>query len=420
MEIADLVARHKDKRIQNLMRYVDFENLMKQHLNQENKKAVGIDKVTKQIYNLNANDNLKSLVERMKIFAYKPLPVKRVYIPKSGSNKLRPLGIPSYEDKLVQGAFSDILNEIYEPKFLNFSYGFRKNRSCHQAIKELRTSIMTKFVNYVVDADIKGFFDNINHKWLIKFLEHDIADKNFIRYIRRFLNAGIMENGIKIESDKGAPQGGLISPILANVYLHYVLDLWFDKISKCFKGYVKMVRYADDFVVLFQYEYEAKLFYKLLTKRLDKFGLEVASDKSKIIPFGRFSRRNTNKSYKFDFLGFTFINTLDDGRKYSVVLRTNIKKLKDKYLKVKEWFVTNMHTNEEILIHKLNIKLTGHYRYYGISTNSNGIRNFYKYVMVTLFKTLNRRSQRISYTWKEFNDKISKFIAKPRIYVKLW
>lgn len=236
----------KYKKLQTLMYHISKETLIKEHQKQNTNKASGVDQVTKEKYELNLYDNIDNLLERMKNFSYKPQAVRRTYIPKA-NGKLRPLGIPVYEDKLVQGVMANILNEIYEPRFLDCSYGFRPNRNCHDAISRIKKSIMTRPVNYILDADIKGFFDNVDHKWLIKFLENDIEDKNFIRYIVRFLKSGIMEKEIIKESLKGTPQGGLISPVLANVYLYYVLDIWVEKwVKPRAKGYVEIVRYADD------------------------------------------------------------------------------------------------------------------------------------------------------------------------------
>ena len=243
------VLSEKHQQVQTLMHYVNQATLASEHRWQQKGKAVGIDGITKEEYGLRIGDNIEDLMRRMKTFGYRPLAVRRTYIPKAGSDKLRPLGIPSYEDKLVQGVMRRILDEVYEGKFLSFSYGFRRNRSCHRALHEVNQTIMIKRVNYIVDADIKGFFDNVDHDWLMKFLEHDIGDKNFLRYIRRFLKAGIMEELTYYESDKGTPQGGLISPVLANIYLHYVLDIWFEKaVKKQCRGEAYIVRYADDCV----------------------------------------------------------------------------------------------------------------------------------------------------------------------------
>jgi len=264
-----------------MMHHVNADTLKAEHERQKTGKAAGVDGVTKEEYGENLERNIESLVERMKTFSYQPLPVRRTYIPKEGGGgRLRPLGIPAYEDKLVQGVMSDILDAVYEGKFYDFSYGFRTGKSQHQAIKEVNDTIMSKKISWVVDADIKSFFDTLDHEWLMKFLEHDIQDKNFLRYVKRFLKAGVMEGLERFESDLGAPQGGLISPVCANVYLHYVLDMWFDKVVKeeC-KGDAFIVRYADDFVCMFQCEREARKFFADLKERLAKFGLEIAEDK---------------------------------------------------------------------------------------------------------------------------------------------
>ena len=215
LEIARQATTYKT--VRNLMSSVNTETLKAAHKRQSKEKAAGIDNMTKAEYEKNLDENLEELISKMKSFSYKPLPVRRTYIPKAGSNKMRPLGIPAYEDKLVQGVMANALTMVYETKFMEFSYGFRPHRDCHKALTALKSIIITKKTSFVVDADIKGFFDNVNHDWLIKFLEHDIEDKNFIRYVKRFLKGGIMEEGKYQESDKGTPQGGLISPILANV-----------------------------------------------------------------------------------------------------------------------------------------------------------------------------------------------------------
>ncbi len=386
--------RERYGKVNSLMQYINVETLKVEHEKQPKGKAYGVDEVTKEKYGEHLEDNLKLLIESMKKFSYRPYPVRRVYIPK-GNGKMRPLGIPTYEDKVVQGAFRQILNFIYEPLFCEFSYGFREGKDCHQAILEINHHIMFNKVNYVVDADIKGFFDNLNQEWLIKFLEHEIADKNFIRYIKRFLIGGIMEDGKKLESDKGTPQGGLISPVLANVYLHYVLDTWFLWLKKqnIILGESYLVRYADDFVVLFQYEEQAKKFYSMLKDRMTKFGLELEESKSRILPMGRF--KGTKES--FDFLGFTHINGKTKNGKYKLIHHTSKKKLKQKKASVKKWIKENMHGSIKEIVPKLNIKLEGHYRYYGIFDNFKALQSFTRFVVEALYRALRRRGQRVSW-----------------------
>jgi group II intron reverse transcriptase/maturase len=406
------------------MHYVNKENLIAEHKKQKSGKATGADGVTKESYGECLEANIDELLRKMKSFSYRPQGVRRTYIPKAGSDKTRPLGIPAYEDRLVQGVMRRVLDQIYENKFYDFSYGFREGRSCHQAIKEVNRIVGAQKINFMVDADIKGFFDNVDHKWLMKFLEHDIADKNFLRYITRFLKGGVIEELKFYESAKGTPQGGLISPVLANVYLHYVLDMWFEIMvkRKC-KGDAFIIRYADDFTCFFQYENEAKKFFEELKARLAKFGLELAEDKSKVIRFGRFARQNSKdgKVDTFDFLGFTFINGVSRTGRYRVVIRTSQSKLKAKKQVVKEWLRNNMHNKPSDTIEQLNPKLIGHYRYYGVSGNSEGIRNFYQYVVDTFYKTLTRRSQRTCLTWERYHSLLKHHpIAKPKIYVDIW
>ena len=231
-------------RVENLMRNVNREGLIAMHLKQPAGKAKGVDGVGKAEYGEDLEGNIGNLLERMKRFSYRPLPARRTYIPKA-NGKMRPLGIPSYEDRLVQGVMADILNAVYEERFLDCSYGFRAGRSAHDVVRVIQNACFRERVNYVLEADIKGFFDNVDHGWLIRFLEHDIADKNLIRYIKRFLIAGVMEGTELQDSDKGTPQGGLISPVLANVYLHYVLDLWFEKAVKLKAGMRRNVYWRE-------------------------------------------------------------------------------------------------------------------------------------------------------------------------------
>jgi group II intron reverse transcriptase/maturase len=421
-ELKDMeyIIKHSSNndKIVNVMRLVNKETLKEQHKKQSNEKSKGIDEIGKEEYSLNLDENLNNLIERMKKLSYKPKRVKRVYIPK-GNGKLRPLGLPSYEDRLVQGVMANILNAIYEPKFLDVSYGFRPNRSCHQAIKEINDCIMFKKVNYVIEADIKGFFDNVNHNILIEFLEHDINDKIFIRYIKRFLISGYMENMKYYESDKGTPQGGLISPILANVYLHYVLDLWFEKAIKSrLKGEAYLVRYADDFIIMCQYEEDAKRIFKVLPKRFNKFGLELAEDKTKILLFGRYKGNKET----FDFLGFTHFNSKGRNGKYTLGHRITKKKKRQKKDNIKEFLKLHMHDNLKDFIERINRKLVGMYNYYGINNMLRELYKLYNYTIKMGYKVLNRRSQRNNLEWKSYIRlvKIHYPMLRPTIKVNIW
>lgn len=412
------IQLQKHKTVQGIMKYVNQEALIEQHKKQKKNKAPGVDGINKMDYEENIKENTDKLISRMKTMSYVPQDVKRVYIPKIGNKELRPLGIPAYEDRLVQGAMADVLNEIYENIFLDCSYGFRPGRDCHEAIKKLDGIIMKKNINYVVDADIKGFFNNVNHEWLVKFLELTIQDPKFIQYIERFLKSGIMENMQHYESDKGTPQGGLISPILANVYLHYVLDLWFELYIKikC-KGGANLIRYADDFVCCFEREEDAKMFYGELKDRLKKFNLELAEDKSRIIPFG-----NNNSKERFDFLGFTHTNGINRKGNYKLIHHTSGKKSKAKKQAVKLWLIESVRRYQvSYLIKKLNIKLQGTFRYYGVSDNMKWMVQFRRYVIYELHKQLERRSQKGKISWEKYK-KILKYnpIIEPKVYHSMW
>ena len=406
----------KHARLETLINHVNYETLLAEHRRQSRNKAVGVDKVTKEGYEANLEENLKDLESRMKKFSYRPQPVRRVEIPKA-NGKTRPLGIPSYEDKLVQGVMADILNDVYEPRFLDCSYGFRPGRKAHDAIKKVNDLIMFGKVNYILDCDIKGFFDNVDHEWMMKFLEHDIADKNFLRYIVRFLKAGIMVEDRYVDSSVGTPQGGLISPVLANVYLHYVLDLWFEKAVKPqMKGEAYLVRYADDFIMLFQYENEAIAVYEALKIRLAKFGLETAEDKTKIIPFGR----NSKTRDTFDFLGFMHVNSKTRDGKYTVGHKVSKKKKKQFKANLKKWVVANRNMEFGKFMDKLNRKLTGTNNYYSVNGAINEVRSLYNHAMWVVFKWMNRRSQRKSFTFEKFRAEWITRIKPPYIHVNIW
>ena len=424
MEMETIYARivtqlQKYGTAQGIMGYVNEESLVRQYRKLERGKAVGVDGISKEEYGKNLKENLVRLIERMKAMIYIPKDVRRAYIPKEGSNKLRPLGIPAFEDKLVQGVMAEILEVIYEPIFKDYSYGFRPGRNCHQAIERLDKIIMNRKVNYVVDADIRGCFENIDHNKLIELMRKRIEDKVFLRYIVRFLKAGIMEGTEIYEPDKGTPQGGLISPILANIYLHYVLDEWFEEeIQKKSKGEAYLIRYADDFVACFEEEEEAKEYYEKLKARLKEYGLEMAEEKSKIIKFGK---KAGNSKESFDFLGIRHINGKTRKGKYKLVHKTSRKKLKSKKKKAKQWIKENIQKPIVTIIKKLNVKIIGHNRYYGISDNIGSLKHFRNYCIWELYRALRKRGQKKPIT-KEKYIKILEYneIARPKIYHSMW
>ncbi len=348
---------------------------------------------------------------------------------KDGSNRKRPLGISCYEDRLVENVIAQILTMVYEPKFYNDSFGFRPNRNCHQAVREVIEMVQYRKVNYIVEADIKAFFDNVDHKWLIKFLEHDIADKKFIEIIEKFLKAGIMEDGKYLDSERGTPQGNGASPILANIYLHYVLDSWFNVVVKRqSQGQAFLIRYCDDFVCCFQNKWEAEAFYGSLIERFKKFGLELALDKTKILEFGRFAKHNREirgdrKPETFDFLGFTFYCSENgDNRFFRCKVKTSRKKFRSKIKAMKEWIKENRTMPVGNLIKKLNQKLRGHYQYYGVTDNLKSVKSFANAAKWMLFKWLNRRSQRRSYSIDAFFKGLLKTfpIIEPTVKISLF
>jgi len=368
-------------------------------------KAPGLDQVTYEEYETYLNTNIQKLVKKMKAGKYYPQPVRRVYISK-GEGRVRPLGIPALEDKIVQMGITRILNAIFEPNFLDCSYGFRTGRSCHQALKQLDNSIMTRPVNHIIDADIRSFFDNVDHDWMMRMLGEKVADKNLLKIIRKFLKAGVMEEGEFYPTEEGTPQGGLISPTLSNIYLHYVVDLWMKKIIKRdISGYVELLRYCDDLVILVQYKNEAEEILVELNKRLNKFGLDLSKEKTRLIEFGRYAKINAKdkKPDTFDFLGFTHFCDRTRKGKFKVGRKTRRKKFNTSLKRMKGWLKA---IRNAIKIREwwkvLAAKLRGHYEYYGISGNHSGITAFYRQTCKLVFKWINRRSQKKSMNWKQF------------------
>lgn len=419
--ISEIARKDKKCRFNNLIYLLNADSLRTCFYLLKKGKAVGIDETTLEDYEANLEKNLQDLVERMKRQAYKPKPVRRVYIPKA-NGKMRPLGIPSVEDKTVQMGITRILTAIWEEDFLDSSFGFRPKRNCHEALKRMDDIFyLGRWVDYIIDADIKGFFDNVNHNRMEELLRQRISDDNLIRLIIRFLKGGAIEEGNLIETEKGTPQGGILSPVLANIYLHYVLDSWIEtEVKPRAKGYVEMVRYADDFVICVQRRNEADAILENLIKRFAMYGLELAPDKTRIIEFGRLARQNAEerggRPDTFRFLGFTHYCDISKQGKFKIGRKTDGKKLKNALKEINDWLREVRCTEASEWWALLCYKMIGHYRYYGVSGNYHSIGTFYYYVRLMTFKWMNRRSQKKSFVWNTFMKYLEKHpLPKPRI-----
>jgi len=416
--IAEKAQRDQKLKFTSLAHLVNEKSLEECYRELKKDKACGIDEVTVAEYGKNLKENLEGLVCRMKAKQYRPKPVRRVYIPKPGREEKRGLGIPSVEDKLVQIVLKKILEAIFEADFQECSHGFRPRRSCHTAIDRLDKVVMTKPINYIVEVDIKRFFDTVQHYWLLRCLEERISDPNFLWLIRKFLKAGIIEAGQWQKSEQGTPQGGVISPLLANIYLHYVLDLWFEKKFKPqVIGYMELIRYCDDFVVCCEKRADAERFLVELESRFTKFGLTVSPAKTRIVECGRSSWRSGSGS-SFTFLGFTHYNATSRRGHFIMGHKTSKENLARKLLATKVWLkrVRNLLPLKEWWP-TLKAKLIGHYNYFGISGNARCIRKFYGQVILMVFKWINRRSQKRSMSWPQYLLYLERYpLPRPKIY----
>lgn len=373
--------------------------------------AAGVDDITMKQFLEDKEEQISLLHREMKEQKYRATSVRRAYIPKQ-NGKLRPLGIPTIRDRVAQKAVAEILNRIYEPEFLDVSYGFRPQRSAHDALAAIRKEVHNHPVKWIVDIDIRGYFDHISHEWMIKFIRHRVADNSILRLVAKWLKAGILENGVNIRSEEGVPQGGPISPLLANIYLHYVLDLWFEKkYRRQCRGYAFMVRYADDFVVGFEHQEEAQQFLNDLKVRLEKFQLQIAEEKTQIVAFGRYSSEVGNngpaaKPRTFDFLGFThYMKPRNRGSsRQAVVARKPKRASRNKFLSgIKDWLRKCMHLSTKFHRAVLSKKLKGYYNYFGLPYCGSALRHVRWHVQRIWLMTLRRRGQKHKLWWRNMN-----------------
>ena len=410
--IARKAKQEPAHRFRDLSRYLDKTHMQHAFKRLNKKAASGVDKVTYTDYRENFDNNVEDLIDRLKHESYKAKLVKRKHIPKS-PGKTRPMGIPVLEDKLLQTVGSDLLGAIFEQDFHDFSYGYRPKRGARQCADDLTVRMQFGRFGYVVEADIKGFFTHIDHDILLELIARRVDDRRYLRLIRKWLKAGILEeDGAVAYPEEGTPQGGSISPILANIYLHYAIDEWFEKVVKphC-EGDAIICRYADDFVCAFQNRRDAEKFYRVLPKRLERFKLQVAEDKTNCIRFSRFAAGLKNR---FTFLSFEFYWDKDKGGKSRLFRRTARKKLQESKRSYTAFIKESRHMKTPILLDKLTQKLRGYYNYFGVIGNVGDLYQVYSHVVSLLYKWLNRRSGRKSLTWAQLKRVIAyRSLVKP-------
>ena len=387
---------------------------------QPGNKAPGVDGMRKTDYARGVEDRLDRLSAALRRMGHVPKPVRRVYIPKAAGGR-RPLGVPSFEDRIVQDRLSRILQAIWEPEFRDCSFGFRPGRNAHQALARLEEIVTQQGTQWVVEADIKGFFDHVGHEHLMSFLAHRIADKNLLRIVRRFLKAGALEAGVFSDTDSGTPQGGLVSPVLANIYLHYVLDLWFEKryAREC-RGQAHLVRYADDFVACFENEQEAKRFLPALIERLGQFSLQLEPTKTSVLRFGAHAlwgcrRDGHRRPQSFNFLGFThYVRRTRSGR-FGLGRKTQRQRFARKLKELGKRLAALRSQGGRAMMLYVRRHLAGHLQYYAVRGNSRSVRTYVFRAGRLLFKWLNRRSQRRSINWARFAAVLRALLPPPRI-----
>ncbi len=416
------VAARKDKdaRFTALLHHVSVDMLRQSFRELKRQAAPGVDGLTCAEYEEDLPKRLEDLHARVHSGSYRAQPSKRIHIPKPDGRK-RPIGIAALEDKIVQHAVGKVLSAIYEEDFLGFSYGFRPGRGAHDALDALNVGLTRRKVSWVLDADIQGFFDTISHEWMIRFLEHRIADPRMLRLVRKWLRAGVSENGVWSRTEVGTPQGAVISPLLANIYLHYVLDQWTLHWRKHARGDVIIVRYADDFVLGFQHRHEAERFLAELKARLNQFGLSLHPEKTRLIEFGRFAadnrrERGQGKPETFDFLGFTHMCGKTRIRKWFIVRRKTVKKrLRAALKRVKTILRSRMHDPVHEVGEWLQRVVLGYYKYHAVPGNHEAMRAFREDIIRYWYKVLRRRGQKRRINWKVFGPIVKSWIPTTRV-----
>jgi RNA-directed DNA polymerase len=415
----DARERKKEKFI-SLFHHISVELLEAAFYELKTDAAAGVDRLTWKDYEADLDDKIEDLHDRVQRGAYRALPSRRVYIPKPDGRQ-RPLAVAALEDKIVQRAVVALLNAIYEEDFLGFSYGFRPGRGTHDALDALCVGITSRKVSYILDADIRSFFDEISQEWLVRFLEHRIGDRRIIRLIQKWLKVGVLEDGIVTPSEKGTGQGSVISPLLANIYLHYVLDLWANRWRRReATGDMIIVRYADDFIVGFEHEADARRFLDEMRERLGKFALSLHPEKTRLIEFGRFAaerrqRRGLGKPETFNFLGFTFICGKTLSGKFQIKRKTRRDRMRAKLKMIQEELWRRMHQSIPLQGSWLRRVVKGYFNYHAVPTNARALDVFRHHVTDLWRRTLRRRSQTARITWARMTKLADDFLPKPII-----
>ncbi len=419
--VREAARGEKKQKFTALLHHVTIDLLRDSYASLKKKAAPGVDGVTWPQYGEGLEERLRDLHDRIHRGAYRAQPSRRTYIPKADGRQ-RPLGIAALEDKVVQQAVVTVLNAIYEEDFLGFSYGFRPGRSRHKALDALNVGLRRKKVNWVLDLDVRGFFDNVSHEWLVKFVEHRIADRRILRLIQKWLRAGVSEEGEWTETKMGTPQGAVASPLLASIYLHYVFDLWVNQWrKKLAHGDMIVVRYADDAVLGFEHRKDAAVFLKQLRERMRKFGLELHPEKTRLIEFGRYAesnrkRRGESKPETFDFLGFTHIcGKTKKGNWFTVRRQTIKKRLRSKLQEVRQELRKRWHERVAVTGEWLRSVVQGYFNYHAVPGNFRALQTFRREVARAWLQALRRRSQRHRLPWERFAQIVDRFLPGPRI-----